>query len=94
MKGGYTLINCTGLDLTKGSTEQTITGIYAKVKVAMNTGKMIIAENCNWNGAIVTPISVFAIDFSDYIIVTTSTLQVIVNPTDVITIVNLAPSDS
>lgn len=94
MKGGYTLINCTGLDLIKGSTPQTITGIYNKVKSAMATGKMMIVENCNWNGAAVTPISVFAIDFGDYIIVTSSTLQIIVNKTDVITINNLAPADN
>ena len=32
MNGGYIMIDCTGLDLTKGSTEQTITGLYSKVK--------------------------------------------------------------
>ena len=93
MKGGYTLINCTGLDLIKGSTEQNISGIYNKVKSAMQTKKMMIAVNCNWNGAYVTPISVFAIDFGDYIIVTSSTLQIVVNTNDVVTINNLAPVD-
>ena len=93
MKGGYTLIDCTGLDLIKGSTEQSITGIYNKVKAAMATGKMMIAENCNWNGAFVTPISLFAIDFGDCIIATSSTLQIVILPTDVITIRNMAPSN-
>lgn len=92
MKGGYTLIDCTGLDLTKGSTEQSISGIHGKVKAAMATGKMLIAENCNWNGAFVTPISVLAIDFGDCIIVTASTLQIVILPTNVITIRNLAPA--
>lgn len=30
MNGGYVMIDCIGLDLTKGSTEQTITGLMAE----------------------------------------------------------------
>lgn len=93
MKAGYTLVDCTGIDLTKGSTEQNITGIYNKVVNAMNTGKMIIAENLNWDGATVTPVQVFAIDFTNVIICTASTLQVRVTPADKVTIVNLAPAN-
>lgn len=90
MKGGYTLIDCTGLDLTKGSTQQTISGIYAKVKAAYKGGKMIIAENCNWGtDGFVTPINVFAIDFGTYFICTASTLQITVTNQDKITITNM-----
>ena len=86
---GYTVVDCTGLDLIKGSTEQTINGIYKKVQAAVNTDKMIIADNCNWGGKVVTPIQCFAIDFGDYYIVTSSTLQIYVRKTDVVTIVNM-----
>lgn len=90
MKGGYTLIDCTGLDLIKGSTEQTIPGIYAKVKAAYKGGKMIIVQNCVWDDkGLVTPINAFAIDFGTYFICTASTLQIIVTNQDKITINNL-----
>lgn len=90
MKGGYILIDCKGLDLIKGSTEQTISGLYAKVKAAYNSGKMMIAENCIWDdkGA-VTPIQVFAIDFGTYFICTAATFQIIVTNADKVTIVNM-----
>lgn len=93
MKGGYILIDCKGLDLTKGSTEQTIEGLYAKVTAAISSGKMIIAQNLTWgSGKPVTPINVFAIDFTDNIICTASTLQIVVTPADKVTIVNMAPT--
>ena len=93
MKAGYVLVNCGGLDLTSEST-QTIAGLYAKVKSAMETGKMIIAENIIWgSGKSITPISVFAIDMGDYgIYITASTLQIRVNSSNEVTIVNMAPS--
>lgn len=95
MKGGYVLIDCTGLDLLEEST-QTISGLYNKVKAAMSTGKMIIAENIIWgDDGIISPISVFGIDMgSTYgIYLTASTLQIRVSPADVVTIVNMAPSN-
>lgn len=93
MKAGYVLVNCGGLDLLSEST-QTIAGLYNKVKSAMETGKMIIAENIIWgSGKPITPISVFAIDMGDYgIYITASTLQIRVNSSNQVTIVNMAPS--
>lgn len=95
MKGGYVLVDCKGLDLTSEST-QTITGLYAKVKAAMATGKMIIAENMIWgDDGTISPVHVFAIDMgSTYgIYCTASTLQIRISPADVVTIVNMAPAD-
>lgn len=90
MKGGYVNIDCTGLDLTKGSTEQTISGLYDMVKNAFKANKPIFAYNTNWgNNGIVSPIQVFAIDFGTYFICTSSTLQVIVTNKDKITINNM-----
>ena len=90
MNGGYFLIDCGGLDLIKGSTPQTITGLYAQCKRAMDLGKPVIACNMVWDtqGA-VTPLNVMLVDFGDYIIGTAATLQIVVQNTDVVTINNL-----
>lgn len=95
MKGGYVNIDCTGIDLIKGSTEQTVTGIYNKVSKSMTANKPIFAYNCAWgNLGGVTPIQVFAIQTaSDTITVTASTLQVIVKNNDTITIVNMVDNE-
>lgn len=86
---GYIAIDCEGLDLIKGSTPQTLDGIYDDVTTAMKTGKPIYAYNCNWDGRYVTPIQIFAINFSNTIICTASTLQILINSNDTITINNL-----
>lgn len=91
MNGGYVLIDCKGMDLTKGSTEQTISGIFARVKEAEKTGKPIYAVNCVWgtNGG-VSPINVMTMDASETLVIcTASTLQIYVNSTDVVTIVSM-----
>ena len=93
MKGGYVLVNCGGLDLLSESS-QTISGLYNRVKSALATGKMMIAENVIWGtGKPITPIPVFAIDMgSTYgIYITASTLQIRVSTADAVTIVNMAP---
>ena len=95
MKGGQVLVDCKGLDLTSETT-QTITGLYAKVKKAMATGKLIIAENMIWgDDGSISPVHVFAIDMgSTYgIYCTASTLQIRISPADVVTIVNMAPTN-
>lgn len=90
IKGGYVIVDCKGLDLTKGSTEQTITGIYKNVQSAMKAKKQILAENCLWGVLPVTPIAVFAIQLSETTIcVTSSTLQVYITNADIITISNM-----
>ena len=90
MNGGYTLIDCGGLDLIKGSTPQTITGLYEKCKRAMALGKPVIADNMVWDtqGA-VTPLNCMLVDFTTYIIATAATLQIVVTNEDVVTINNL-----
>ena len=84
------MINCMELDLTKGSTPQNIPGIYVNTQKCMETGKPIFANNCVWGtNGVVTPIAVMAIQFPGYIIVTASTLQIVIDDDDSITIVNL-----
>ena len=91
MNTGYVKVDCTGIDLTKG-TKQTITGIYKQVCDAMATGKLIIAENLSWGDKAVTPVHVFAIDWGSEIIVTASTLQVHVETNDKVQVTNMAPA--
>lgn len=90
MKGGYINIDCSGLDLTKGSTEQTITGLYQTVKSAFKANKPIFAYNAIWgtNGN-VSPIQVFIVDFGTKFVCTSSTLQINVTNQDKVTITNL-----
>lgn len=91
MNGGYVLIDCTGLDLIKGSTEQTISGIFQKVKDAEKTGKPIFCVNAVWgdNGKM-SPMNIMTMDANENLVIcTSSTLQIYVNSTDVITINNL-----
>ena len=93
-KGGYAMVDCTGLDLIKGSTEQTINGIYARTKQAMDANKPIYAYNCVWSTqGRVSPVEVFTVDFGDYIICTASTLQIVITKQDVVTINNMAPTE-
>lgn len=91
MNGGYIMIDCKGLDLTKGSTPQTINGIFDRVKEAEKTGKPIFACNCNWStNGIMSPINIFTMDSSaSLVICTASTLQINVNSDDSITITNM-----
>lgn len=90
MKGGYINIDCSGLDLTKGATEQTITGLYQTVKSAFKANKPIFAYNAIWGtNGIVSPIQVFIVDFGAKFVCTTSTLQINVTKQDKVTITNL-----
>lgn len=94
MNGGYYMINCKGLDLLKGLTPQTITGLYSKMQNALTRNKPIYAYNCVWGVLPVSPVQIFLVPISDdAIVATSSTLQVWVTYDDVVTIVNMAPSN-
>lgn len=89
-KGGYILVDCKGLDLIKGETPQTITGIYARVRTAMRKNKLLLAQNCVWDDKATTPIPVLAIQlYDDTIVATANTLQIWITEEDVVTITNL-----
>lgn len=91
MKGGYFNIDCAGLDLEKGETPQTKTGLYARMQKAIKANKPVFAYNWYWTSTSqpVTPIQVMLIQFDGYIIATASTFQVIVTSADSVTIINL-----
>ena len=90
MKGGYINIDCSGLDLTKGSTEQTILGLYQTVKSALQSNKPIFAYNADWGtNGITSPIQIFVVDMGVKLVCTTSTLQINITNQDKVTITNL-----
>ena len=93
---GYIMINCKGLDLTKGSTPQTITGIYERMQDARTANKETLACHCVWGDTgPVTPISVLLTTPAGEgtIVATSSNLQIWVTSEDVVTIVNVAPAE-
>ena len=55
-KGGYTLVDCGGLDLTNPAK---IEGIYNKMLIAYNSNKLVIAQNLKNSSVTFTPIAVF-----------------------------------
>ena len=93
--GGFAVIDATGLDITKGSTEQSISGSYAQCVKALASGKQVVAINavCGAYGPI-TPIPVFCWYESTNIVLTASTLQIVVTSADKVTIRNAYPNDS
>lgn len=56
VKGGYSLIDCTGFDL---GTPTSVDGIYEKMKTAYNAGKVIFCANMKNGDAKFTPIPAF-----------------------------------
>lgn len=89
MNTGYVTIDCKGLDLIKGSTPQTIPGLRAVIESAMETGKPIIATNLTWDEGYISPTMCMCTFVGDDLIATSSTLQIYISKSDVVTIVNL-----
>ena len=86
---GYIMVDCGGLDLNK-STEQEITGLYARAKAAIATGKPCYAINCVMSGMPCTPVSVVAWDQgNDGIIATGHVLRITIAADDGVTVTNL-----
>lgn len=90
---GYISIDCKGLDLLAESA-QTINGLYNEIQEAIETGKPMFATNLVWGDVSeISPVQVFSVQWSGYVILTSSTLQVIVTDEDSVTINNLAPAN-
>lgn len=86
------MIDCSGLDMTKGTTKQTITGLYDKVKKAIYANKPIFCYNAVLGDSTnkLSPFTCFAHKTStENLIVTSSTLQIIITKDDDVTIENL-----
>ena len=89
MVGGYSLVDCSGLVLTK-STNQTIAGIWDAVDKAYKSGKPCWACNCGYNNGTLTPVPVMILDESptEYI-ATSSILQISIKNNDVCKVISL-----
>lgn len=88
MNGGYQMIDCKQLDLTKLETTQTIAGLYADCKKAFDHDKPIYAYNCIYGSlGKCSAVPVFAtIPAENQICLTSSVLQIFVTSSDVVTI--------
>ena len=91
---GYVSIDCTGINLLAGE-KQTVSGIFAKSKDAIETGKPIYAVNLQYgSGVPMTPVSVMAIAEGGKYCFTASVLQIWVDEEDGVEVVNLAPANT
>ena len=91
---GYISIDCKGLNLL-AEEEQTISGLYIEIQEAIATGKPMFATNLVWGDvSAISPVQVFSVQWDGYVILTSSTLQVIVTTADSVTINNLAPAQA
>lgn len=92
MSNGYIMVDCQSTNLLAVES-QTIPGLYARSIEAIDTGKPIIAVNCEYGEDVpMTPISVFAIIEAGIVIFTASILQIRVASDDTVTIVPLINS--
>lgn len=94
MNGGYFLLDCTGLDLTK-DTAQSITGCWQNAASAIASNKPIIAHNCVYgSGVPVSPVTCFGWYIaSDEIVIVGATLHIHVKDDDTATVLDVAPSN-
>lgn len=91
---GYISIDCKGLNLL-AEEAQTISGLYNEIQEAIATGKPMFATNLVWGDvSAISPVQVFSVQWDGYVILTSSTLQVIVTTADSVTINNLAPTQA
>lgn len=91
MNGGYTLLDCTGLDLTVG-TAQSIAGSWQKAKTAISTGKPIVAVGSVYGtGVPVSPVTCFGWYIaSNEIVIVGATLHIHVKNDDSCLVIDVA----
>lgn len=86
---GYILVDCGGMNLLSQSS-QTIIGLHKNCEAALDSGKQIIAVNCEYGeGVPMSPIPVMAIEEDGTFVFTASILQIRVASNDAVTIVSL-----
>lgn len=86
---GYICVDCGGLELNSAAS-QTISGIYARAKAAIATGKPAYATNCKMNSGVCSPVSVAAWqEDATTIIATGHVFRVTITNQDAVTVSNL-----
>lgn len=89
LKGGYIIIDCKGLDLSL-TTAQEIDDSFAIAKTALNSGKPIIAKNCVYGTAPVSPVTCFAWEISaTEIVIVGATLHIHVKSDNTATVLDV-----
>ena len=87
IKGGYILIDCKGYDLLGDPAK--IDGIYEELENALMYNKPVYATHMYWGTARCTPIAVMLTTIDDKITATASTLQLVIEDDDTVTVNNL-----
>lgn len=92
--GGYSQIDCTGIELTT-ATKQTVTGIYKQVDTALKANKFVLACGLKFGSNPCTPTPVMINDDpnGDELVCTSSVLQLFVGADDGVRVVNMAPAN-
>lgn len=89
MTGGYTMVNCTGLNLLDEE-EQTIPGIHEGLKTAIESGKPVFVYGAEWgtgNAITAIPVMVSYNSVGGSVILCTAGLkQLYITKYDVVTI--------
>ena len=95
VKGGYSLIDCKGLNLLGGSTPQTVAGLWDVSKRALEIGKPVYACNCIYGtGHPMTPVAVMGQrESDDTIVFTSSILQIWIKDDDTVTVESLVTTN-
>ena len=92
MKGGYTMVDCSGIDLTD-ATKQEKSGLFTAMQKALKSGKPLVAYGMVWgdnSDAPLTPINFFAQQWNSTLIVgTTSIKNITVNSDDEVYVTDL-----
>lgn len=90
MNGGYILVDCSGINLAL-STAQEVPGIWNKAVKAMNQNKPIIAHNCKYGTAPVSPVTTFGWYIAaDEIVIVGATLHCHIKDDDTVTVLDVA----
>lgn len=102
MNGGYTMVNCGGLEISTDKT-RTYPGLYQQCKTAIEIGKPVFAYNVFFvqHENVMTPIAVTMnydwdgehSTLSDTIVVAFSTVQLFISTDDSVQIVNNIPEE-
>lgn len=95
MNGGYFLVDCDGIDLTK-ETAQSVPGIWNKAVTAMKIGKPIVAHNCVYgSGVKVSPVTAFGWYISSTeIVIVGATLHIHIKNDDTATVLDVVPTNN
>lgn len=93
LKGGYVLVDCSGLDLTKAEATS-LSGIWKKAKDALASDKPIVAANCIYGtGVNVSPVTCFGFYLaSDEICIVGATLHIHITDDDKYKVLDVAAS--